>query len=699
MKSNIKELAVAQESPGVRLTVRKWLLLGSIVLLSLVSVAAVHAQGLLYTVTSTGDGDLVGTDTICDDGAGQCTLRAALEASNSHPGTDGINFDIPTSDPGFDPLTGSWTINLTKALPDMSDPVGISGLGADLLIVRRDTGGDYRIFNVTAPHSLGGAVTFSGITISNGNAPLGEGGGGIQNSSTGTVTVLNSTISGNNVRPNFNVGGLGGGIYNANFGTVNVINSILSDNSSAYGGGIYIGPASTVSVINSTITKNTTSVGSSAIASEGTLNLTNSTVSSNFAFDAGSVRAVGAEGVVNIKSSIIALNTSPVGAPDVLGNYTSAGFNLIGNADFSFGFDQPTDQTGTSGAPLDPKLDPDGLQDNGGATETIALLFGSPGIDKGTSDGLTGTLTTDQRGAGFPRTFDNLAIANATGGDGTDVGAFEVQSATPTPTPIPTPTPTPTPVPTTLGNISTRLRVETGDNVLIGGFIITGSQPKKVLMRAIGPSLPLAGVLANPTLELRDDAGTLVASNDNWMDAPNRQEIIDSTIPPSNDLESAILMSLDPGAYTAIVRGVNDNTGIGLVEAYDLDLTADSILANISTRGLVQTGDDVMIGGFIVVGEAAQQVLVRAIGPSLPVTGALADPTLELHDKDGSTIASNDDWRSDQEADIIGTTIPPTDDAESAILATLTPDAYTAIVRGKNGTTGVALVEAYQLDN
>jgi uncharacterized delta-60 repeat protein len=251
----------------------------------------------------------------------------------------------------------------------------------------------------------------------------------------------------------------------------------------------------------------------------------------------------------------------------------------------------------------------------------------------------------------------------------------------------------------TLGNISTRLRVETGDNVLIGGFIITGSQAKKVMVRAIGPSLPLADVLADPTLELHDGAGTLITSNDNWMNAPNKQEIIDSTIAPTNDLESAILMSLDPGLYTAIVRGVNDTTGIGLVEAYDLDLAADSILANISTRGLVQTGDDVMIGGIIILGVDPQEVLLRAIGPSLPVGGTLADPTLELHDKDGVTIASNDDWRSDQEADIIATTIPPTNDAESAILATLTPDAYTAIVRGKNDTTGVALVEAYQLDN
>ena len=259
--------------------------------------------------------------------------------------------------------------------------------------------------------------------------------------------------------------------------------------------------------------------------------------------------------------------------------------------------------------------------------------------------------------------------------------------------------PTPTPTPTTLANISTRLRVETGDNVLIGGFIITGMEPKKVMLRAIGPSLPLAGALANPILELRNGAGTLVARNDNWMNAPNRQEIIDSTIAPTKDLESAILRSLDPGSYTAIVSGVNGATGIGLVEAYDLDLPADSILANISTRGLVQTGDDVMIGGIIILGTDAQQVLLRAIGPSLPVAGKLADPTLELHDKDGSTIASNDDWRSDQEADIIATTIPPTKNAESAILMTLTPDSYTAIVRGKDNTTGVALVEAYQLDN
>ncbi len=265
--------------------------------------------------------------------------------------------------------------------------------------------------------------------------------------------------------------------------------------------------------------------------------------------------------------------------------------------------------------------------------------------------------------------------------------------------PTPTPTPTPTPIPPTLGNISTRLRVETGDNVLIGGFIVTGAAPKSVLVRAIGPSLSLAGKLANPMLELHDLTGTLLESNDNWMDSPNKQEIIDTTIPPSNDLESAILATLDPGAYTAIMRGVNNSTGIGLVEAYDLSIGADSILANISTRGLVQTGDDVMIGGFIIVGDEPQTVLVRAIGPSLPLPGKLADPELDLHNSDGSLLASNDNWRSTQEQAIIDTTIPPSNDLESAILATLAPNGYTAIVRGKNGTTGVALVEAYQLDN
>jgi hypothetical protein len=243
--------------------------------------------------------------------------------------------------------------------------------------------------------------------------------------------------------------------------------------------------------------------------------------------------------------------------------------------------------------------------------------------------------------------------------------------------------------------------VETGDNVLIGGFIITGTQPKKVIIRAIGPSLPLAGTLADPVLELRNSSGGLIASNDNWR-SDQQAEIVATGIPPANDLESAIVATLpaNNSAYTAIVRGVNNGTGVGLVEAYDLDRSVDSKLANISTRGLVQTGDNVLIAGTIVVGQISQRVLVRAIGPSLPVPGALGDPTLELRDGNGGLIRSNDNWRSDQEAEIIATTIPPSNDVESALVATLPANgaAYTAIVRGVNGTTGVAAVEVYGLN-
>jgi plastocyanin len=284
-------------------------------------------------------------------------------------------------------------------------------------------------------------------------------------------------------------------------------------------------------------------------------------------------------------------------------------------------------------------------------------------------------------------------------------GTVTVSSPTPTPSPIPTPTAAPTATPTggpsTFGNISTRLRVETGDNVLIGGFIVTGTQPKKIIARAIGPSLPLAGALADPVLELRNSSGGLIASNDNWR-SDQEAEIIATTIPPSNDLESAIVATLpaNSSAYTAIVRGVNNGTGIGVVEAYDLDQTVDSKLANISTRGFVQTGDNVLIGGLIVVGQNPLRVIVRAIGPSLSVPGKLADPTLELRDANGGLVRANDNWRSDQEAEIIATTIPPTNDLESAIVETLPANgaSYTAIVRGVNNTTGVAVVEAYELN-
>jgi hypothetical protein len=255
-----------------------------------------------------------------------------------------------------------------------------------------------------------------------------------------------------------------------------------------------------------------------------------------------------------------------------------------------------------------------------------------------------------------------------------------------------------------ISNISTRAFVQTGDNVMIGGFIITGSGQKSVIVRAIGPSLVQHGItnpMQNPTLELHDHTGAVIASNDNWMDAPNRQEIIDSGLAPSNNFESAILMSLNPGNYTAIVRGVNNGTGIALVEAYDLDPTASSKLGNISTRAQVQTGNNVMIGGIIITGAGQKNVIVRVIGPSLAqhgIANPLLDPTLELHNGIGALIAFNDNWKDTQQAQIQATGLAPTNDKESAIVRTLAPGNYTAIVRGKNNTIGVALVEVYGLN-
>jgi len=261
-----------------------------------------------------------------------------------------------------------------------------------------------------------------------------------------------------------------------------------------------------------------------------------------------------------------------------------------------------------------------------------------------------------------------------------------------------TPTPTPPTGPNKLANISTRAVVGTGANVLIGGFIITGTQSKKLIVRGIGPSLSLPGKMLNPILELHDSSGAVIAANDNWGQNANSAEIVASGVAPTNPSESAVLMSLAPGSYTAVLSGVNQTTGTAVVEVYDLDGAADSKLANISTRAFVLGGDNVLIGGLIVVGQTAADAIVRAIGPSLTVPGAMADPTLELRDVNGVLLASNDNWRSSQPSAIIATGVAPTNDAEAAIVRTFSPGSYTAIVRGVNGTTGVAVVEVYQLN-
>jgi uncharacterized protein GlcG (DUF336 family) len=271
-------------------------------------------------------------------------------------------------------------------------------------------------------------------------------------------------------------------------------------------------------------------------------------------------------------------------------------------------------------------------------------------------------------------------------------------------------------IPAQFGNISTRGFVQTGDNVMIGGFIIEGTEPKTVIVRAIGPELTQFGVpnaLADPTLELHDGNRALIASNDNWqttqiggiISSDQVSAIQNSGLAPNQPSESAIIATLPPGNYTAVVRGKNNTTGVALVEVYSFSPATSSILGNISTRGLVQTGNSVMIGGFIIEGTEPKTVIVRAIGPELAqfgVPNALADPTLELHDGNRALIASNDNWQttqiggiisSDQVSAIQNSGLAPSQPSESAIIATLPPGNYTAVVRGKNNTTGVALVE------
>lgn len=256
-------------------------------------------------------------------------------------------------------------------------------------------------------------------------------------------------------------------------------------------------------------------------------------------------------------------------------------------------------------------------------------------------------------------------------------------------------------------NISTRVRVQSGDNVLIGGFIIDGNEGKKVIVRALGPSLAtsgVVGVLADPVIELRGPGGDLIASNDNWR-SDQEAEIQASGVPPPNDLESAIVATLPPDGYTVIVRSKEDLPGVGLVEVFDLNPAADSALANISTRGFVETGENVMIGGFILggTGGASTRVALRGLGPSLEQQGVsatvLEDPTLDLYDSNGTRLIFNDNWMDNpaQAVQLSANGLAPTNNLESGIFMTLPPGAYTAILAGKDDGTGIGLVEIYDL--
>jgi hypothetical protein len=251
------------------------------------------------------------------------------------------------------------------------------------------------------------------------------------------------------------------------------------------------------------------------------------------------------------------------------------------------------------------------------------------------------------------------------------------------------------------------MRTESGDNAGIAGFIITGSVPKRVVIRGIGPSLtnfgfPSSELLADPILELNGRTGFATITNNNWRDTQETQ-IQNSGLAPTNDLEAAIVVDLPPGNYTAILRGNPNGTGagIGLVEVYDVNTAAKSKLANLSTRAFVRTGNSVVIAGFILSnGGANDRVVVRGLGPSLSASGIsnpLQDPKLELRDQNGALLKSNNDWAEDsaQAAEISGAGLAPTNPKESAIAANLPPGQYTAILAGVNGGQGVGLVEIY----
>jgi hypothetical protein len=677
-----------------------------------------------------------------DDGAN--SLRVSVASANAG---DTIQFNIPRSDPGYDTATGVFTIILTSGEIVIGKDLTIAvRSGANIAVSGNHAG---RIFNITA-----GSVAISNLSFINGMAKGADGqfgtgedadgkpgmGGAILNQ--GTLALTGCTFKGNTA-----LGGRGGVVMNgprnggagqggaiANQNTLSLVACTLVANSAvggvagvfshtftyaggggvAWGGAIYNGVSATLSLNNCTITANraegpdgpVTSISNMGAAAQGggVANLGNAaivhcTLANNTVlggdsheggslfgyFDGGAASGGGCYGaagsVTSMLNTIFAPNTLVGGAPggpqqspgaeigpDVNGSVNSQGHNLLGRSDGCTGFTADDLQGGTtSETRLDPKLGILGYY--GGTTQTLPLLIGSPAINSG------GTTASGRDQRYFVRTGPP------------DIGAFEYQGTQPT----------------LFANISTRLRVQTGNNAMIGGFIVTGTEPKTVIVRGIGPSLsPLGvqGALSDPVIEVHGPSGQLLGRNDDWRDADTRQQIVGSGLEPSNNSESASWGILEPGAYTVIVRGANDSTGVGLFEVYDLDQTAESKLANVSTRGFVGNNDDFMIAGAIVVG-SAPRVLFRAVGPTLTdlgVPNALGDPLLELHDADGGLIAVNYNWRDDQEAEIIATGIPPSNDLESALVRNLVPGAYTAIMRDTHNTPGNGLIEAYTLN-
>jgi CSLREA domain-containing protein len=524
-----------------------------------------------------------------------------------------------------------------------------------------------------------------------------DGGGGAINN-IGSLTVRNSTLR-------HNTADSGGGIANQSNATVD--RTTIADNSATnYGGAIddsdETDTSKQMTVTASTLSGNSAGFDGGAIESEMKLTLTNVTISGNtgpeilnhfsrlltltnvtLAQNTGIGMSLHNSATVAMRNTLLASNSGG----NCSGAIPSNGFNLADDTTCSLA------NTGDhQGASFNPLLGP--LQNNGGPTLTLLPGSGSPAIDGGTGSGAP---ATDQRGVGRPK------------GAADDIGAVEVQ-----PSDFPSPTPTPTATPAgVVANVSTRLPVGINDNVLIEGLIVQGpaGSTKKLIVRAIGPSLVSFGIpdaLTNPTLEIHD-TNALIAMNNDWrttqtggiIAGDQSAEIGASGVAPGNDLESAIIANLSPGSYTAVVQGAGGGTGTGVVDAYDLNAASAARVANISTRGLIQPGDKLMIAGFIIQ-NGPVRVVVSAIGPSLQafgITNALPDTTLQLKDQNGVTVRENDDWMTDQKAELEATGLQPANNLEAALVQTIPPGQYTAQVRGKPETTGIGVVQVFFLQN
>jgi CSLREA domain-containing protein len=565
-------------------------------------------------------------------------------------------------------------------------------------------------------------------------------GGGIFNFGA-TLTITNSSIAANSATCTNTSNDSGGGIY-SNVGNVTLTNDTITGNSGDIGGGVTGANGAVVRVRNTIIALNTSSKGSDVngnFTSDGHNFIGKAfTISGSSGYSTGFTDGVNGDQVgagtasappKDPKFATFGNNGGPTDTMALLS--TSTAINA-GNDSFAPGSDQrgyfrngvsdigafefngiapvpPTVITGaatnitSTTATLNATVNPNGLD----TTVQFVTNFGtfSPqDIGSGTSNV---PVSVDVTGLA-PNTQYSFSIT-ATSLGGTTQGVQQTFATLPGPTPTATPTATPAGL---VANVSTRLPVGTNDNVLIEGFIVQGpaGSTKKILIRAIGPSLVPFGVtdaLANPTLEIDDANNATIATNDDWrttqvggiITGDQSGEIGGSGLAPGNDLESAIIADLPPGSYTAIVRGLGNTVGTGVVDAYDLSGGSAAKLANIATRGLIQPGDQLMIAGFIIQNGPVRAV-VRAIGPSLTAFGvnnALPDTTLQIEDQNGTIVIENDDWQSDQKQELENTGLQPSNDLEAAVLVTLPPGQYSALVRGKPETTGTGVVQVYFL--